>query len=141
MTNIKTPTPGRGGFRPGAGRPKKGNPPIVEAKAEALSAAPLADGVMPLQYMLRVMRDPTASTSRRDRMAALAAPFCHARATDAAAGKKAQRQEQADEASSSGRFAVRPSPHLTAGKKAMARDAADTAGHGTDWGDDLDTAH
>ena len=141
MTDIKAPAPGRGGFRPGAGRPKKGNPPIVEAKAEALSAAPLADGVMPLQYMLRVMRDPTASTSRRDRMAALAAPFCHARATDAAAGKKAQRQEQADEASSSGRFAVRPSPHLTAGKKAMARDAADTAGHGTDWGDDLDTAH
>ena len=141
MTDIKTPTPGRGGFRPGAGRPKKGNPPIVEAKAEALSAAPLADGVMPLGYMLGVMRDTTASTSRRDRMAALAAPFCHARATDAAAGKKAQRQEQADEASSSGRFAVRPSPHLTAGKKAMARDAADTAGHGTVWGDDLDTTH
>ena len=133
-----TQAPGRGGFRPGAGRPKKGNPPIVEAKAEALSAALTAD-ITPLGYALAVMRDPTASTSRRDRMAALAAPFCHARATDAAAGKKAQRQEQADEASSSGRFAVRPSPHLTAGKKAMARDAADTAGHGTDWGDDLDT--
>ena len=140
MTDIKAPAPGRGGARPGAGRPKKGNPPIVEAKAEALSAALTAD-ITPLQYMLGVVRDPTASTSRRDRMAALAAPFCHARATDAALGKKAQRQEHADEASSSGRFAVRPSPHLTAGKKAMARDAADTAGHGTDWGDDLDTAH
>ena len=111
MTDIKTPTPGRGGFRPGAGRPKKGNPPIVEAKAEALSAALTAD-ITPLQYMLGVVRDPTASTSRRDRMAALAAPYCHARASDAAGGKKA-----------------------------MAQTAAATAGHGTDWGDDLDTAH
>ena len=61
MTDIKTPTPGRGGFRPGAGRPKKGNPPIVEAKAEALSAAPLAADITPLGYMLAVMRDPAAS--------------------------------------------------------------------------------
>ena len=138
MTDIKTPTPGRGGFRPGAGRPKKGNPPIVEAKAAALSAALTAD-ITPLEYALAVMRDPTASTSRRDRAAALAAPYCHARATDAALGKKAERLKHADEASSSGRFAVRPSPHLTAGKKAMAQTAADTAGHGTDWGGDLDT--
>ena len=111
MTDIKTPTPGRGGFRPGAGRPKKGNPPIVEAKAAALSA-PLATDITPLQFMLFVMRDPTASTSRRDRAAALAAPYCHARASDAAGGKKA-----------------------------MAQATADTAGHGTDWGSDLDTAH
>ena len=110
MTNIKTPTPGRGGFRPGAGRPKKGNPPIVEAKAEALSAAPLAADITPLGYMIAVMRDPTAPTSRRDRMAALAAPYCHARASDAALGKKA-----------------------------LAQSVADTAGHGTDWGGDLDT--
>ena len=102
MTDIKTPTPGRGGARPGAGRPKKGNPPIVEAKAEA--------DITPLEYALAVMRAPTALTSRRDRMAALAAPYCHARASDTALGKKA-----------------------------LARDAADTAGHGTDWGGDLDT--
>ena len=141
MTDIKTPTPGRGGFRPGAGRPKKGAASVIKIEVAALSAAPLAADITPLGYMLCAMRDPTASTARRDRMAALAAPFCHARATDAALGKKAERQEQADEASSSGRFAVRPSPHLTAGKKAMTQTAADTAGHGTDWGDDLDTAH
>ena len=111
MTDIKAPAPGRGGFRPGAGRPKSGNPPIVEVKAEALSAT-LAVEILPLQYMLGVMRDPTALTSRRDRMAALAAPYCHARASDAAGGKKA-----------------------------MAQTAADTAGHGTGWGSDLDTAH
>ena len=141
MTETKTPTPGRGGVRPGAGRPQKSNPPIVEVEAEALSAAALADAVTPLEYMLSVMRDPAASTSRRDRMAALAAPFCHGRGGDAAGGKKAQRQEQADEASSSGKFAVRPSPHLAAGKKATAQAAADSAGHGTDWGSDLDTTH
>ena len=140
MTDIKTPTPGRGGFRPGAGRPKSGAASVIKIEVAALSAAP-PTVVTPLQYMLGVMRDPAASTSRRDRMAALAAPFCHARATDAALGKKAERLKHADEASSSGRFAVRPSPHLGLGKKAMAQVAADTAGHGTDWGDDLDTAH
>jgi hypothetical protein len=114
---------------------------VIKIEAAALSATSLADGVAPLQYMLTVMRDPTASTSRRDKMAALAAPYCHVRATDAALGKKTQRQEQADEASSSGRFAVRPSPHLTAGKKAAAQAAADTAGHNTGWGSDLDTTH
>ena len=140
MTDIKTPTPGRGGFRPGAGRPKSGAASVIKIEVEALSAAP-PTVVTPLEYMLTAMRDPTASTARRDRMAALAAPYCHARATDTALGKKAQRQEHADEASSSGRFAVRPSPHLTAGEKAMAQTAADTAGHGTVWGDDLDTTH
>jgi len=112
MSDIKTPTPGRGGARPGAGRPRTGAAAVIEIEVDPLSAASLADGVTPLEYALRVMRDPTASTSRRDRMAALAAPFCHVRASDAAAGKKA-----------------------------MAQAAADTAGTGTDWGSDLDTAH
>ena len=138
MTDIKTPTPGRGGFRPGAGRPRSGAASVIKIEVAALSAALTAD-ITPLEYMLAVMRDPAAPTARRDRMAALAAPYCHARATDAAAGKKAQRQEQADEASSSGKFAVRAGPHLALGKKAMAQTAADTAGHGTDWGGDLDT--
>ena len=112
MTETKPTTAGRGGARPGAGRPAKGYPPNVEAEAEALSAAALAlaDAVEPLAYALRVMRDATAPTWRRDRMAALAMPYCHARASDAALGKKA-----------------------------MAQAAADTAGTGTDWGSDLDT--
>ena len=111
MTDIKTPTPGRGGFRPGAGRPRSGAASVIKIEVAALSAALTAD-ITPLEYALAVMRDPTASTSRRDRAAALAAPYCHARATDAAGGKKA-----------------------------MAQAAADTCGHGTDWGSDLDTAH
>jgi hypothetical protein len=110
MTDIKTPNPGRGGARPGAGRPKSGVASVIKIEVEALSAASLADGVTPLEYALRVMRDPAASTARRDRMATVAMPYCHARASDAALGKKA-----------------------------MAQANADTAGHGTGWGTDLDT--
>jgi hypothetical protein len=36
-------------------------------------------GELPLDYMLRTMRDPTASTKRRDEMARAAAPYLHAR--------------------------------------------------------------
>ena len=111
MTDIKAPPPGRGGVRPGAGRPKSGAASLIKIEVDPLSAA-LTGDITPLAYMLAVMRDPAASTSRRDKMAALAAPFCHVRASDAAAGKKAATQT-----------------------------AADTAGHGTGWGTDLDTAH
>ena len=111
MTDIKTPTLGRGGARPGAGRPKSGAASVIKIEVAALSAALTAD-ITPLEYALAVMRDPATSTARRDRMAALAAPFCHVRGGDAAGGEKA-----------------------------MAQTAAGTAGHGTGWGDDLDTAH
>jgi hypothetical protein len=55
----------RGGFRPGAGRPKGSK-----------TARP---GVAPLEYMLAVMNDVAADDARRDRMAIAAAPFVHAR--------------------------------------------------------------
>jgi hypothetical protein len=41
--------------------------------------AAAANGEMPLDYMLRVMRDPTAEAGRRDEMAKAAAPYLHAR--------------------------------------------------------------
>ena len=91
----------RGGFRPGAGRPKL-EPALVEARRAARK-----EGVTPLQFMPRVMNDPEADVVRRDRMAIAAAPFCHVRAGD------------------------------MPGKKARAAEAAETAGEGTDWGDDL----
>ena len=34
---------------------------------------------MPLDYMLRVMRDPSTSAKRRDEMAKAAAPFLHSK--------------------------------------------------------------
>jgi hypothetical protein len=48
------------------------------ATAEARAAAE-ATGVMPLSYMLEVMRDPEADQKRRDAMAMAAAPYLHAR--------------------------------------------------------------
>jgi hypothetical protein len=38
-----------------------------------------ATGILPLNYMLAVMRDPAADHKRRDAMAMAAAPYLHAR--------------------------------------------------------------
>lgn len=48
------------------------------ATEEARIAA-AATGVLPLAYMLSVMRDPAANDKRRDAMAMAAAPYLHAR--------------------------------------------------------------
>lgn len=47
-----------------------------KATTEARAAAE-ANGILPLDYMLAVMRDPEASTGRRDGMAMAAAPYLH----------------------------------------------------------------
>lgn len=65
----------RGGARPGAGR-KKGVQNKVNAEARAKA---VAGGVLPLEYMLKVMRDPKAQPGRRDEMARAAAPYVHPR--------------------------------------------------------------
>jgi hypothetical protein len=62
-----------GGKRDGAGRPK-GSPNKATAQRQAEIAA---TGETPLDYMLRVMRDPTVDHERRDRNAAQAAPYVH----------------------------------------------------------------
>jgi hypothetical protein len=46
---------------------------VLAAKAEAAVAG--ARGEMPLDYMIRVMRDPTTESHRRDAMAKAAAPY------------------------------------------------------------------
>jgi hypothetical protein len=48
------------------------------ATAEARAAAE-ATGIMPLTYMLDVMRDAKANLKRRDAMAVAAAPYLHAK--------------------------------------------------------------
>lgn len=60
--------------RPKTGGRVKGTPNKVTAKREAEIAA---SGVTPLQYMLRVMRNPKAADDRRDDMAKAAAPYVH----------------------------------------------------------------
>jgi len=54
--------------------------------------------MMPLDYMLSVIRDVSATKTRRDRMAALAAPYCHPKIADITKGKKDQREEAAETA-------------------------------------------
>jgi hypothetical protein len=44
-----------------------------------MKAAIVASGETPLEYMLRVMRDEAAASTRRDDMAKAAAPYLHPR--------------------------------------------------------------
>ena len=55
-------------------------------------------GPTPLDYMLSVMNDPTATQQRRDRMAIASAPYCHQRAADTRGSKKAQQARAAEDA-------------------------------------------
>ena len=66
---------GRGGKRPGAGR-RAG---IPNKASIARQQAVAASGETPLDYMLRVMRDPASDDERRDQMAKVAAPYVHPR--------------------------------------------------------------
>lgn len=65
----------RGGKRQGAGR-KAG---VRNKKTAKLIEAVEASGETPLDYMLRIMRDPRTEHERRDRMAASVAPYVHAK--------------------------------------------------------------
>lgn len=53
------------------GTPNKKNAAVIKAVEEG--------GITPLEYMLRVMRDPRADGARRDDMAKSAAPYVHSR--------------------------------------------------------------
>jgi hypothetical protein len=65
-------------------------------KKQVVTEATKMPGIMPLDYMISVIRDPDATQERRDRMAIAAAPYCHPRLTDAVPkGKKEIRQEKA----------------------------------------------
>ena len=64
----------RGGKREGAGRKKGAKAKFTEA---ALSAA--GEGILPLEFMLNVMRDETADFAQRFDAAKSAAPYVHPR--------------------------------------------------------------
>ena len=61
----------------------RGRPPGSKNKAtvqrQAKMAKAIEAGQTPLEYMLAVMRDPTADYDRRDEMAKAAAAYCHPR--------------------------------------------------------------
>jgi len=68
-----------GVFIPRSIMPKK---PAAKRPAPPCKAVPdtaPADGESPVEYMLRVMRDPKATPSRRDTMAKSATPYIHPR--------------------------------------------------------------
>ena len=91
---------GHGGLRAGSGRPrgaKNKNP------QEDIAASAAAENLTPLEFMLRIMRDPAEDPRRRLRMAISAAPYCHPKAGEAK-GKKEQQSEKA-KAAGSGKFA------------------------------------
>ncbi|MDA1029761.1 MAG: hypothetical protein O3B41_12015 [Bacteroidetes bacterium] len=64
-----------GGKRPGAGR-KKGVQNKVNA---ALRQKVMADGILPLEFILSIMRDSKNPDEMRLEAAVKAAPFCHPR--------------------------------------------------------------
>jgi hypothetical protein len=95
---------------------------IVEPKAPAKKKACVPVDVVadaatanqtPLEFVLSVMRDKEIDVNRRDRMAALALPFCHPKAGEK--GKKEEKSEKA-KAASSGKFAPSRPPALKAVK-------------------------
>ena len=96
----------KGGYRPGAGRPK-GSRSKSKAKAETMGdikAAAASENLTPLEYMLRIMRDPNEDADRRARMAIAAAPFCHARK-----GERSGKEDKADRAKAAGKGKFAPS--------------------------------
>ena len=114
----------RGGYRPGAGRPRKSGDGRTAEKVKASAKKILqaeaalveipAGQVSPLEYLLGVVNDAGADPADRMRAAVSAAPYVHARASDivSAKGKKEQKQEAAEQVAGAGRFAPRRGPRL-----------------------------
>lgn len=129
----------RGGARPGAGRPKKQPEAVKPAKKPSANPAPSpkvdANGykddptwpfgkqppqepepppdlsnLMPLDYLLEVMRDHQEERGRRMQAATLAAPYCHPKKGEA--GKKEEKAAAAKKIAS--RFSPAAPPKLVA---------------------------
>jgi phage terminase small subunit len=89
----------RGGYRPGAGRPKGSGKAVKTAPVPSLKFPSAVDsaaqeaGLSPMDYLLRLMRNPDEDAVLRARAAALLLPFLHPRTVEA--GKKTKAQEAA----------------------------------------------
>lgn len=99
---------GRGGYRAGAGRPRKTEKKEKPTTKQSEPKSDYGEDLLPLDYMLKVMNDPKVDASRRDRMAIAAAPFMHGRKGEGA-GKKEEKNDRA-KAAATGRFASSPAP-------------------------------
>jgi hypothetical protein len=121
----------RGGFREGGGRPKGSKDKSPRRRSDratksAATAAPVSPKpklsvasaphpslaeLTPLQFWLSIMRDENADPDRRDRAAALAAPYLHRRWADDRFGTGDDRQARAQKAAR-GKFAAPPAPPI-----------------------------
>ncbi len=103
---------GRGGYRPGAGRPrgtkKKGEEkePIDNKNKQQNQEEGKFD---PLTYALKVINDPDADPELRARLAIAALPFFHSKVQEGKKSKKEESNEKAKTAGS-GRFKVSMPP-------------------------------
>lgn len=105
----------RGGYRVGAGRPRKPANELARPRpkkatvtaSSALSASPSGD-LTPLEFALSVMNDPTQCADRRDRFCIALLPYFHSKMGEI--GKKDQANTQAKLASETGRFKASVTP-------------------------------
>lgn len=95
-----------GGPRVGAGRPKgrKTGQPLPEREVDMP-----AEWETPVEYMLRVLNDPSTDASRRDRLAVALAPYLHGKPSET--GKKESKDNAAHKVSQ-GRFNSPVQPKL-----------------------------
>jgi hypothetical protein len=73
-----------GGARAGAGRPKG----AATRKTREIADKAASEGLMPLEFMLQVMRNPNADMPQRLDMAKSAAPYLHPRLANIDVGNK-----------------------------------------------------
>ena len=104
----------RGGKRLGAGRPRKPESTQGTDAGTAARKRPSKDqaSVTPLEYLLGVMNDATASDDRRDRAAVSAAQYVHAKRHSG--GIKDDRTEKAKQAVKQDPFAPGAPPRRLA---------------------------
>jgi hypothetical protein len=111
------PTPGEILPTPDEPAATLNEPPVIETPTSTVRKPP-GKLLSALEYAQQVFNDPDADVERRDRMALNALPYMHIRPGDIAKveakpkGKKEVRQEIAEEASLSGKFAVPAGPRL-----------------------------
>ncbi|WP_207479554.1 hypothetical protein [Arenibaculum pallidiluteum] len=116
----------RGGFRPGAGRPKgakKATPAVKKAEAvldQAAAAAPEAPApkrrfATALDFAMAAINGelPDIESADRTRLAIAAMPYQHPKLAEQAPGKKAEKEKAAEQAGK-GRFAAPAGPRLVA---------------------------
>jgi hypothetical protein len=115
IKHMKESKMARGGYRPGAGRPRGSNKlPAQAGVAVAALTASQRDSLefaTALEFAMSVINNPAETIDARIRMAIAAMPFQSAKLESIGAGKKDAKAEAA-KAASSGRFAAPAPPKL-----------------------------